>query len=482
MEMISIDFDDYIDDEEELIQLGDFVSAVEDKQETKRFEVVSLAEKHAVSPLYVADAERQLVGACLLDPQETMNHVEEVGLKASDFYVESLRHIFTAIESLHATKKQISVLSVVDHLHKRKTIDFTGGQKTIANLESSASFGAVSLAKTNCQMILEKSKLRSIMREAGKALERSRIGEQPADIIEDLFKSLATISIGRSSSNIANLQKSVKGYLDTLPAFGGKTKGMSMGFADLDYYFKPGPGDLIIIAARPSMGKTAFVLDVARHFAVQNDLPVMFFSLEMTAEQLVGRMISAQSGVPSRKPKITSSETIAVTKASGDISACPLFIDETPSISIGEIKARARSLARSTQISMIVVDYIQLVTPTRQTDNRATEVGEISAGLKAIAREIGCPVIALSQLNRAVETRNDRRPLMSDLRESGSIEQDADVVSFLYREEYYAKDKTPPDKVGVAELIVGKNRNGPTGSVNLSFNSQLPRFGNLQVY
>jgi replicative DNA helicase len=266
-----------------------------------------------------------------------------------------------------------------------------------------------------------------------------------------------------------------------LPVFGGMPKGISVGFIDIDHYFKPGPGDLIIVAARPSMGKTAFVLDVARNFAVKNDQAVMIFSLEMTAEQLVGRMISAQSGVESKKKRLTSTETMRVTKSSGDISASPLYIDETPAISIGEIKARARSLARKVPISLIIVDYIQLVTPTRQSDNRSTEVGEISAGLKAIAREINCPVIALSQLNRAVEQRNDRRPLMSDLRESGSIEQDADVVSFLYREEYYAKDRTPSELVGVAEFIIGKNRNGPTGSVRLSFNSSLPRFGNLEI-
>ncbi|MCC7110433.1 MAG: DnaB-like helicase C-terminal domain-containing protein, partial [Deltaproteobacteria bacterium] len=225
-----------------------------------------------------------------------------------------------------------------------------------------------------------------------------------------------------------------------------------------------------------------FMFNLASHVATRLSAPVMFFSLEMGAEQLVQRLIGSEARIDIsnlRRGFIQRHEWSKLAEASGRLSEAPFYIDETPSITVSEMRNKCRRQMHETGLSLVIVDYLQLMQGPPGYDNKATEVGEISKGLKTIARELSIPVIALSQLNRGVESRTDKRPMMSDLRESGAIEQDADVIAFLYREEYYAKDKTPEDKLGVAEVIVAKHRNGPTGTVELRFFSNITRFDNL---
>jgi replicative DNA helicase len=276
---------------------------------------------------------------------------------------------------------------------------------------------------------------------------------------------------------LENLQKQIEGK-------GTETGGLTTGFEELDRMSQGGmkPGDMFVVAARPSMGKTAFTLNVSSHVATKLRKPVMFFSLEMGAEQLVQRLLGAEARIDLsnlRRGIVKDAEWAMLAEASGRLSDAALFIDETPSISVTEMRNKCRRQAHETGLSLVVVDYLQLMTGP-PSDNKATEVGEISKGLKTLARELNIPVIALSQLNRGVESRTDKRPMMSDLRESGAIEQDADIIAFLDREEYYQKDMTPEDKLGIAEVIIAKHRNGPVGSVELRFFNNIPRFENLE--
>lgn len=436
------------------------------------------AKSQVGSPLHVMTAERQLVGAAMVDPSAALEASESLLLRPEDFYSDHMRWIWESLLAVTGRGTTVSTVTVSDELHHRGYLERVGGLVAIEDLVSEAGISALAFIRSNIWLIIEKSRLRQLMQVAGEAVQRARVGDDPAEIADELMGSCARIQLG-GNTKTADLLATTNNVLRSLPAFGGVVEGRSTGFVDVDKMFRPGPGDLIIVAARPSMGKTAFLLDVTRHISLDENDGVAFFSLEMSAEQLTHRLIGAQSKVELRKKRFNEVESMAVTEAAGVVGTAPLYIDETPSISIGEIKARARSMAKKNKISMVAVDYIQLVSPTKQAQNRTTEISEISAGLKSIARELKCPVIALSQLNRSVEQRENKRPLMSDLRESGSIEQDADVVAFLYREEYYAKDRCPEHLRGTAEFIVSKNRNGPTGSALLKFTPQLPRFDSL---
>ena len=266
----------------------------------------------------------------------------------------------------------------------------------------------------------------------------------------------------------------------------GVIGGLKTGFRDLDTITNGlQAGELLIIAARPSMGKTAFTLNIAAHVAIREKAPVGFFSLEMGAEQLVQRLIGSEAGIDLsklRKGLMADKEMGNIAQVCGLISGSPLFIDETASLTVAEMRNKCRRMAHQHGVKLIMVDYLQLMNGPEGYDNKAAEVAEISKGLKSIARELKVPVIALSQLNRGVESRTDKRPMMSDLRESGAIEQDADVIAFLYREEYYMRDKTPSDQVGTAEVIIAKNRNGPTGVFHLKFFSNQTRFSDLDQH
>jgi len=262
--------------------------------------------------------------------------------------------------------------------------------------------------------------------------------------------------------------------------------GILSGFIDFDYLsngFRP--GELIIIASRPSMGKTALALNMASYISMNQNIASAFFSLEMGCEQLTQRLISTESKINLthlRNGKISQHESLKLELACKKLTNTDLFIDESHTLNIITLREKCRRLIRKNNIKLIFIDYLQLMSSIIKYDNKATEVGEISKGLKTIAREFNIPVIALSQLNRSVESRTDKIPMMSDLRDSGAIEQDADIITFLYRQEYYLRDKTPKDKIGITKIIIAKNRNGPTGSLELKFSNYITKFTNLDKH
>ena len=303
-------------------------------------------------------------------------------------------------------------------------------------------------------------------------------------ILADTEKSVFDLLQSRDSAEFVPIRQVALNVLERIEKASknpGTVTGISTGFIDLDYKTSGmQPSDLVLIAARPSMGKTAFVLNLVDHVSVRKGQPCMIFSLEMSKEQLVNRMLAMESNVDSQKLRtgnLTDSDWDAVVEGIGVIGNSKLLIDDTPGISITELRSKCRKMKLEYGLSMIIIDYLQLMSGSgRSGDNRQQEISEISRSLKALAREMNAPVVALSQLSRACETRQDHRPMLSDLRESGAIEQDADVVMFLYRDDYYNKDTDTPN---IAEVIIAKQRNGPIGTVNLLWQPEFTKFVNL---
>lgn len=426
------------------------------------------------------DTERALLSCIVVAGGDVLDEIEGVGLRASDFFGEGHGEVFDAATSLHASRQVVEALTIVDELSRRGVLDDVGGIDFVSSLQSV--IPSTAHASSYATMLRDQSRGRQLARLGRIVTRRAERGERWVDIADAAETELLRLQNERSTSTTANLSRVVTDALASIPALGGSVVGTSTGFADVDPLFLMKPGDLIILAGRPSMGKTAFALDIARDLAVTRDEPVAFFSLEMPAEQLVQRIIGAHSRVPLRKPSFTNDEAARVTQAAADIRCAPLFIDDSVGLSVGDIRARARAMHRRRRLSAVFVDYLSLVRASTSRDSKAQEVAEVSGAFKQLARELSVPVVCLSQLNRGVEARQDKRPVMSDLRDSGAIEQDADVIGMLYREEYYYADKSkvPNDAKGVAECIVGKNRNGPTGVVRLHFNERLPRFDSLQ--
>jgi len=461
----------------EMINMGDLLDSMSDRHEEERNDSDRRAEMMAGAHTYVVDAERMVLGGVLLDGERALHKCEDELVTPADFYSPRHRDIYAAMVSLSLKKKEITALTVADELNRKARLEDCGGAVYLSLIESGAI--ATGMLSTNAKMVVEKSRLRALIVSCETAIGRARLGEHPHEIIEIATKQLMDIERRRSNEGVADLGSAVRRMMMHLPAFGGVDNSRSTGFIDLDKYVKMGPGDLVILAARPSMGKTQLALDIACAFALDRQEPVTFFSMEMDAEQLIKRMTSARSGVNVDTPKMNARQQMGITDISAQLVESPLSVDDTPGLTIGDIRSRARAIDRRQGTRLVVVDYLQLASSDRDYGNKASEVADVSKGLKNLARELRAPVLALSQLNRGVEQRADRRPLMSDLRESGAIEQDADVITFLFREEYYAKDATPSDLVGVCEAIIAKSRNGPTGVCHLHFNKELPRFDNL---
>ena len=333
-------------------------------------------------------------------------------------------------------------------------------------------------------IVKEKAVLRRLIRVNEEIANDCYLGRDPLEtILADTEKKIFDLLQSRSSGEFVPIRQVALNVLENIEK-ASKTKetvtGVPTGFIDLDYKTSGfQPSDFILIAARPSMGKTAFVLNVVDHVAVKKGIPCMVFSLEMSKEQLVNRMLSMESNVDSQKLRtgtLTDSDWDAVVEGVGIIGGSKLIIDDTPGISISELRSKCRKMKLEHGLGMVIIDYLQLMTGSgKSSDNRQQEISEISRSLKALAREMQAPVVALSQLSRACETRTDHRPMLSDLRESGAIEQDADVVMFLYRDDYYNKDSEMKD---MAEVIIAKQRNGPIGTVNLVWMPQYTKFAN----
>ncbi len=339
--------------------------------------------------------------------------------------------------------------------------------------------------KSYARIVSEKAILRKLIRVTEEIANSCYVGREPLEqILAETEKSIFDLLQTRNSSEFVPIRQIALNVLEKIEVASrnpGMVTGIPTGFLDLDYKTSGmQPSDLVLLAARPSMGKTAFVLNLVDHVAVRKGLPCMIFSLEMSKEQLVNRMLSMESNVDSQKLRtgnLTDSDWDAVVEGIGIIGNSKLYIDDTPGITVTELRSKCRKMKLEYGLNMIIIDYLQLMSGSgRANDNRQQEISEISRSLKALAREMNAPVIALSQLSRACETRQDHRPMLSDLRESGAIEQDADVVMFLYRDEYYNKDTETPN---IAEVIIAKQRNGPIGTVNLLWQPEFTRFVNL---
>jgi len=430
------------------------------------------------------DAEKAVLSGLFVGPDAFETVVFE-GLKVEHFYHPHHAYVFAAMTQIYEDGDPINTVTVSEALMKQHKLEQIGGPAFLAQLESALPTSAH--VASYSRLVIEKATLRQLIRAATLVVQSAyRQDKKVQDLVDEAERTILAIRNDSAQAGMLSLHGLVQVAMKRLESLYNNQMsivGVPSGFADLDRLtcgFQP--GELVVVAARPSMGKTALTLNIATHIALQQTTPVAFFSLEMSAEQLVHRMIGAEARVDLsnlRRGTIQRHELGQFIAAAGRIGNAPLFIDETPSLSIGEMRTKARRLVHQQGVKIIIVDYLQLMNGPENAENKATEVGEISKGLKTIARELKVPVIALSQLNRGVESRNDKRPMMSDLRESGAIEQDADVIAFLYREEYYSRDKTPQDKVGVTEIIIAKNRNGPTGIVELRFQSNITRFMDL---
>ncbi|MBP9765484.1 replicative DNA helicase [Candidatus Babeliales bacterium] len=423
------------------------------------------------------EAEKSVLGAVLMD-DSCFNMLEE-HLRPEDFYMLSHQIIFKHMLSLVRENQRIDMITLQDHLTKEQELTKVGDVSYLIDLqENIPSFG---MLEQHIQIIKAKAVLRHMISSSVDIITSCYSqNEQDVDtVIDEAEKKIFQIIHNRTKQNFVQLNiwlKKTFQHLSSIKSSSRGITGVSTQFKTLDRMTSGfQPGDLIILAARPSMGKTSFALNVAINVARQG-VGVGVFSLEMAAEQLTLRLLSTESGIDHQKIRnatISSDEWIGLTHVAAELGDMKLFIDDTAGINIMELRTKARQLKSKHDISMLVVDYLQLLHGARRHENRHQEVSEISRFLKALAKELSIPIIALSQLSRAVDSRMDKRPMLSDLRESGAIEQDADLIMFLYRDIVYNQETEHPD---LAELIIGKQRNGPTGTVPLRFVRELTKF------
>jgi replicative DNA helicase len=429
------------------------------------------------------DAEKGILCSIFIDP-DAMESVRGESLVIKDFHHPHHQTIYEAMLALYEKNEPIDTVTVANYLMVMGKLEHIGAN-TLSVIEDFLPTSAA--VQSYVRLVKGKSALRRLINAAKTITEKAYAQSQDVnEVIDEAEQAILSIRDSTAKRGIISLKElshlAVEKYL-ALVENKNPVTGVGSGFFDLDKLtagFQP--GELIIIAARPSMGKTAFTLNIAAHVGIEEKKPVAFFSLEMGAEQLFNRLIGAYAEIDLSKLRsgfIEAQDYNRLTQAAGHLAEAPMYIDETASLSIGDLRNKARRLVHQHGVQIIVVDYLQLMSSSQRYENKAVEVGEISKGLKSLARELSIPVIALSQLNRSVESRTDKRPMMSDLRESGAIEQDADVIAFLYREEYYLRDKTPEDLKNMAELIIGKNRNGPTGRVMLRFDHMYTKFSNV---
>ncbi len=435
-------------------------------------------------PPHSIEAESSVLGGLLLD-NSAWDRVGDL-LIEGDFYRHEHRLIFGAIAALVNASRPADVITVGEHLERAGKDREVGGTVYLNALAQYVpSAGNI---RRYAEIIRERSILRKLVT-AGDEIAASGFntqGKPVAQILDECEQKVMVIGEegARMKTGFQSINNLVAQYLDRVQELADNPSdltGVSTGYVDLDRMTSGlQAGDLVVLAARPSMGKTALAINIAEHVALNEGLPVAVFSMEMGAAQLAVRCIGSIGRINQshlRTGRMSDIEWAGMTEAIEKLSSISLHIDETGSLSIVELRANARRLARQCgKLGLIVVDYLQLMSGSGGDENRSTELGEISRGLKLLAKELQCPVIALSQLNRSVESRTDKRPQMSDLRESGAIEQDADVIAFIYRDDYYNKNSNEP---GVAEVIIGKQRNGPTGTVRLAFIKHLTRFENL---
>lgn len=442
-----------------------------------------MAEEELIrkTPPHSKSAEQSVIGSMILDPT-TVVTASEI-LEADDFYDKRYGIIFSAITALEREGKAIDIIIIEN---KIKEMGQPLGAIDIGILRelNDAVPTSVNIAYY-AEIVYKNSLLRRLIRVAEEISLSCYTGESTLeDILQNTEKKVFDLIQKRHVSDVSDIKQVIFSVVESIAAAaksGGTVTGIPTGFYDLDYKMAGlQNSDLILIAARPSMGKTAFALNIAEYVTVKQNVTTAIFSLEMSKEQLAKRILAMNSRVDSQKLRtgdLSDEEWMDIVDSAKTIGETNLIIDDTPGISVGELRSKCRKLKIEKNLGLVMIDYIQLMTGGKRAESRQQEISEISRSLKALAREIDAPIIALSQLSRKVESRDDKRPMLSDLRESGAIEQDADVVMFIYRDEYYNKDTENP---GVTEIIIGKQRNGPIGTVRLGWKSELTKFVNLQ--
>ena len=447
-------------------------------------DVAQLASVPSAAPVppQNLEAEESVLGAMMLSPG-AIGAVSEA-LTAADFYRESHGTIYRAALELYGHGEPVDAITLADKLEERGELENVGGRVRVHEL--AALVPATANAAHYARIVRDMSMLRGLIGAGG---EIQRLGwERPGetaelvDRAEQIVFDLAQERVTTEFSHIESLLKEGFERITALYEAGSELTGVPSGFRDLDKLtagFQP--GNLIIVAARPSMGKSAFALCMASNLAVRNDTPVALFTLEMSKSEVTQRLMCSEAKVESnrlRTGKLLPDDWPRLTAACDKLAKAPIYVDDTASVTMMEIRSKCRRLkSREPNLGLIVVDYLQLMTSGGTAENRVQEVSQISRALKILARDLDVPIVALSQLSRAVEQRHDKRPILSDLRESGSIEQDADLVAFIYRDEYYNPEET--DQQGLAEVILAKHRNGPTDAVKLSFLKRYAKFADL---
>ena len=429
------------------------------------------------------EAEKSVLGAILIH-NEAFNHAAEF-IDSRDFFRDAHRRIFDKMVALSERGNAIDFITLKEELSRTGELEEVGGPAYIASLVDGVPRSAN--VEYYAKIVKEKSTLRSLIHSANKILtEAYEAEEEPDLLLDEAERAIFAIAENRIRAGFIPLRDLVQSSftaIEKLQQNKGAVTGVPTGFHDLDEMTTGlQPGDLVIIAARPSMGKTSLVLNMAQHVGTATDMTVGFFSLEMSKEQLFMRMLTAEARIDAhrfRSGHLTEKDYGKLSHALGTLAEARVFIDDAASIGVLEMRAKARRLKAEHGLDLLVIDYLQLMQGRGRFESRQQEVSAISRSLKGLAKELGVPIIALSQLSRAPEGRTDHRPQLSDLRESGAIEQDADLVMFIYRPEVYDKDETRPEDQGIAEIIIGKQRNGPIGSVKLSFLNQYTRFENF---
>jgi replicative DNA helicase len=427
------------------------------------------------------EAEQSVIGSMLMDKDAVIVALDMIS--GEDFYSKQYSILYETMLELFNEGKEMDLVVIQDRLREKNVSPELSSlgfiKEIITTVPTSANI------KYYATIVKEKSTLRKLIKLNEDIANSCYVGNDSLEeILARTEKELFELLQSRTAKDIRPIEDIAKNVLYRIEA-ASRTReivtGIPTGFIDLDYKTSGlQPSDLVLIAARPSMGKTAFVLNMVQHIAMKKELPCMIFSLEMSSEQLVQRMLAMETGIDSQKLRtgnLTDNDWDPLIRGVVDVSDSKIIIDDTPGISVGELRSKCRKVKLERGLSIVIIDYLQLMTgSSKRSENRQQEISEISRSLKALAREMEAPVVALSQLSRACETRPDHRPMLSDLRESGAIEQDADIVMFLYRDDYYHKDTEHPNE---AEVIIAKQRNGPIGTVNLMWKPETTRFVNI---
>jgi replicative DNA helicase len=443
-------------------------------------QVAQLSQAAPIPPQNL-DAEESVLGAMMLSPG-AIGAVSEI-LDAGDFYRESHGKIYRAALALYARGEPVDAITLVDELEQRGELEDAGGRSRVHEL--AALVPASANAGHYARIVREMATLRGLIRAGSEVAQLGweRVGE-PADLVDRAEQIVFDLSQSRVTTEFSHIETLLKESFERITALyeaGEEITGVPSGFRDVDRLTSGfQPGNLVIVAARPSMGKSAFGLCAGANLAIRYQVPVALFTLEMSKAEVTQRLMCSEAKVESqrlRSGKLAPDDWPRLTAACDKLAKAPIYVDDTGSITMMEIRSKARRLkSKEPTLGLIIVDYLQLMTSGASVENRVQEVSQISRNLKILARDLDVPILAMSQLSRAVEQRHDKRPILSDLRESGSIEQDADLVAFIYRDEYYNDDS--PDQ-GLAEVILAKHRNGPTGTEKLSFLKRYAKFADL---